>query len=268
MRYVVCSLEYKQITDVLKIVDRLHRLIAHLLMQNTNEANLEALEDTGRPRTNSTPASRSHDQHATPHQVVTRPDPPPPLHASPAPEFPPPSHASPSPKIPSPIAYAFLDLEIPLPTAHASSHPEIPSPTPCTFSNPAHLSLTPPSFDLNIDFNESPPVMHTQSPIYSIGHIDHVPPHSDSMSFMPTPGLHTDPMITSISHVSSATPSSSVVVGSSVVGSQAKQLDVHVENEQVVGLHSPPQGRPKRATKAPSCGTSSHKAGHKAGLTI
>ena len=144
MRYVVCSLEYKQITDVLKIVDRLHRLIAHLLMQNTNEANLEALEDTGRPRTNSTPASRSHDQRATPHQVVTRPDPPPPLHASPAPEFPPPPYASPtpefpppphafpSPKIPSPIAYAFLDLEIPLPTAHASSHPEIPSPTPCT----------------------------------------------------------------------------------------------------------------------------------------
>ena len=273
IRYVVCSLEYKQITDVLKIVDRLHRLTAHLPMQNTNEANLEALEDTGRPSTNSTPASRSHGHRATPHQVVTRPDPPPPLHASPAPkflppsyasptpEFPPPSHASPSPKIPSPIAYAFLDLEIPLPTAHASSHPEIPSPTPCTFSNPAHLSLTPPSFDLNIDFNESPPVMHTQSPIYSIGHIDHVPPHSDSMSFMPTPGLHTDPMITSISHVSFATPSSSVVVGSSVAGSQAKQLDVHVENEQVVGLPSSPQGQPKRTRKPPPCGTGGHKAG-------
>ena len=150
---------------------------------------------------------------------------------------------------------------MPLPTAHASSHPKIPSPTPCTFSDPAHLSLTPPSFDLNIDFNESPPVMHTQSPIYSIGHIDHVPPHSDSMSFMPTPRLHTDPMITSISHVSSATPSSSVVVGSSVVGSQAKQLDVHVENEQVVGLPLSPQGQPKRTRKPPPCGTGGHKAG-------
>ena len=109
MRYVVCSLEYKQITDVLKIVDCLHRLIAHLLMQNTNEANLEALEDTGRPRTNSTAASRSHDQRATPHQVVTRPDPPLPPHASlapdfPLPEFPPPPHASPSPEIPPPTA--------------------------------------------------------------------------------------------------------------------------------------------------------------------
>ena len=135
MRYVVCSLEYKQITDVLKIVDRLHRLIAHLLMQNTNEANLEALEDTGRPRTNSTPASRSHDQRATPHQVVTRLDPPPPLHASPAPEFPPPLYASPTPEFPPPphtspsleilprTAHAVSDLEILLPTAHASSHP-------------------------------------------------------------------------------------------------------------------------------------------------
>ena len=88
------------------------------------------------------------------------------------------------------------------------------------------------------------------------------------MSFIPTPGLHIDPMTTGLTHISSATPSSPAVVGSSVVVSQAKRPDVHVENEQVVGLHSPPQGRPKRATKAPSCGTSSHKAGHKAGLTI
>ena len=121
MRYVVCSLEYKQITDVLKIVDRLHRLIAHLLMQNTNEANLEALEDTGRPRTNSTAASRSHDQRATPHQVVTRPDPPPPLHASPAPEFPPPPYASPTPEFPPP-PHAFPSPKIPSPIAYASTH--------------------------------------------------------------------------------------------------------------------------------------------------
>ena len=88
------------------------------------------------------------------------------------------------------------------------------------------------------------------------------------MSFMPTPGLHTDPMTTSRTHISSATPSSPAVVGSSVVGSQAKQQDVHVENEQVVGLQSPPQGRPKRTTKAPPCGTGGHKAGHKAGPTV
>ncbi|KAK9994976.1 hypothetical protein SO802_024679 [Lithocarpus litseifolius] len=192
---------------------------------------------------------------------------PPPPHASPAQEFPPPPHASPSPEIPPRTAHAVPNLEIPLPTTHASSHPEIPSPTPRTFSDPAHLLLTPPSFDLGIDFNETPPVMHTQSPLYNIGHIYHVPPHSDSMSFMPTPGLHTNPMITGLTHILSATPSSPAVVGSSVVGSQAKQPDVHVEHEQVVGLPLPPQGRPKGTRKPPSCGTSGHKAGHNAGPT-
>ena len=110
--------------------------------------------------------------------------------------------------------------------------------------------------------------MHTQSPSYSIGHIDHVPPYSQSMSFMPTPGLHTHPMTTGLTHISPGTPSSLAVVGSSIVGSQAKQRDVHVENEQVVGLQSPPQGRPKCITKAPPSGTVGHKAGHKASPTI
>ncbi|KAK7833562.1 transcription initiation factor tfiid subunit 4b [Quercus suber] len=193
---------------------------------------------------------------------------PPPPHTSLAPEFPPPPHASPSPEIPPRTAHAVPDLEIPLPTAHASSHPEIPSHTSRTFFDPAHLSFTPPSFDLGYDFSQTPPVMHTQSPSYSVGHIDHVPPHSHSMSFMPTPGLRIDPMTMGVIHISSATPSPPVVVGSPVVGSQAKQSDVHVENEQVVvGLQSPPQGRPKRTTKAPPCGTGGHKAGHKAGPT-
>ena len=206
--------------------------------------------------------------------------PPPPPHASPTVEFPPPSHASPapdfllpphassSPEIPPRTAHAVPDLEIPLSTAHASFHPEIPSHTPHTFFDPAHLSFTPPPFDLGYDFSQTPPVMHTQSPSYNIGHIDHVSPHIQSMSFMPTPGLHTDPMTTGRTHVSSVTPSSPTVVGSSVVGSKAKQQDVNVENEQVVGLQSPPQGQPKCTTKAPPCGTGGHKAEHKAGPTI
>nr|XP_023881780.1 leucine-rich repeat extensin-like protein 3 [Quercus suber] len=212
-----------------------------------------------------------HGHRGAPHQVVSRPDPSPPPHAShapPAPEFPPPPHASPSPELPPRTAHAIPDLEIPLPTAHASSHPEIPLHTSRTFFDPSHLSFTPPSFDLGYDFSQTPPVMHTQSPSYSIGHIDHVPPYSHSMSFMPTPGLRIDPMTTGVTHISSATPSSPAIVGSSVVGSQAKQPDVHVENEQVVGLQSPPQGQPKRIRKAPPCGTGGHKAGHKAGPTV
>ncbi|KAK9997051.1 hypothetical protein SO802_021737 [Lithocarpus litseifolius] len=266
-RYTVGSPEYKQITAVLKAVDCLHRITAQLPLENTDGAIPAAPGDTGQPSTSSTPASHSHCQHAAPHQVVSRLDPSSPPHASPAPEFPPPPHASSSLEIPPRSAHAVPDLEIPLPTAHASSHPEIPSPTPRIFSDPAHLSFTPPSFDLGFNFNVTPPVMHTQSPSYNIGHIDHVPPHSDSMSFMPTPGLHTNPMTTSLTHISSATPSPAAVVGSSVVGSQAKQPDVHVENEHVVGLQSPPQGRPKRTIKAPPCGTGGHKAGHKAGPT-
>ncbi|KAK9989727.1 hypothetical protein SO802_029966 [Lithocarpus litseifolius] len=279
-RYAVGSPEYNQITAVLKVVDRLHRITAQLPLEDAEGANPEVPEDTVRPSTSSTLGSHSHGQRAAPFQVVSRPDPPPPPHASPAPEFPPPPYASPTPEFPPPPhpspapefpprpAHVVPDLEIPLPTTHASSHSTIPSPTPPTFFDPAHLSLTPPSFDLGIDFNQTPPVMHTQSPSYSIGHIDHVPPHSDSMSFMPTPGLHTDPLITSLTHISSATPSSPAVVGSSVVGSQAKQPDVLVEHEQVVGLPLPPQGRPTRTRKPPSCGTGGHKAGHNAGPTM
>ncbi|KAL0001317.1 hypothetical protein SO802_015098 [Lithocarpus litseifolius] len=139
-RYVVGSPEYKQITNVLKAVDRLHRLATHLPLEDTNGANPDSPKDTRRPSTSSTPTSHSHGQRAVPHQVTSRPDSPPaphasptpefspPPHASPASEFPPPPHASPSPKILPHIAPAFPDLEIPVPTAHASSHPEIPSP--------------------------------------------------------------------------------------------------------------------------------------------
>ena len=207
MRHAVGSPEHKQITDVLKAVERLRRITAELPLEDTDGANPKAPEDTGRPSTSSTRASHSHGQRAAPL---------PPPHA---PEFPPLPHASPTLEIPPRTAHAVPDLETPLPTAHVSSHPEIPSHTVRTFFDLAHLSFTPPSFDLSYDFSQTPPVMHTQSPSYNIGHIDHVPPHSQSMSFMPTPGLHTDPMTTGRTHISSATPSSPSVVGSSVVGS-------------------------------------------------
>ena len=172
-RYTVGNLEYKYISVVLKTVERLHCITTQLLLEETDGANPEAIEDTGRPSTSSTRASHSHGQRAASHQVISRPDPPPPPHASPAPEFPPPPHTSPSPKIPPRTTHAVSDLEIPLPTAHAYFHPEIPSHTPRTFFDPAHLSFTPPSFDLGYEYPQTPPVMHTQSPSYSIGHIDH-----------------------------------------------------------------------------------------------
>uniref|UniRef100_A0A7N2L5X6 Uncharacterized protein n=1 Tax=Quercus lobata TaxID=97700 RepID=A0A7N2L5X6_QUELO len=172
--YTVGSPEYRHISAILKTVERLHRITARLPLEDIDGANPEAPEDTGRPSTSSTRASHSHGQRATSHQVVNRADLPPPPRASPALEFPPPPHASPSPEIPPRTAHAVSDLEISLPTAHASFHPEIPSHTSHTFFDPAHLSFTPPSFDLGPDFSQTPPVMHTQSLSYSIGHIDHV----------------------------------------------------------------------------------------------
>ena len=100
MHHAVGSPKYKQITDVLKAVERLRRITAQLPLEDTDGANPEALEDTGRPSTSSTRASHSHGQRAAPHQVVSRLGPPPPPHASPALEFPPPPHASSTPEFP------------------------------------------------------------------------------------------------------------------------------------------------------------------------
>ena len=47
MRHAVGSLEYKQITAVLKAVECLHRITAQLPLENIDGANLEASEDTG-----------------------------------------------------------------------------------------------------------------------------------------------------------------------------------------------------------------------------
>ena len=49
MRHAVGSPEYKQIIAVLKVVERLRRIIAQLPLEETDGANQEAPEDTGRP---------------------------------------------------------------------------------------------------------------------------------------------------------------------------------------------------------------------------
>ena len=78
MRHVVGSPEYKQITAVFKVVERLRRITAQLpleetdganqeALEETDGANQEALEDTGRPSTSSTRASHSHGQRVAPY---------------------------------------------------------------------------------------------------------------------------------------------------------------------------------------------------------
>ena len=66
-RYTVGSLEYKHISTVFKTVERLHHITAHLPLEETDGANPEVTEDTGRPSTSSTRASHSHGQRATSH---------------------------------------------------------------------------------------------------------------------------------------------------------------------------------------------------------
>nr|POF14600.1 serine/threonine-protein phosphatase 7 long form like [Quercus suber] len=106
-QYTVGSPMYKHISTLLKYVERLHRITAKLPLEETDGANPDAAEDTRQPST-----SHSHGHRGAPHQVVSRPDLPPPPHASPAPEFPPPPHASLGPEFP--------------PSPHASPSPEIP----------------------------------------------------------------------------------------------------------------------------------------------
>ena len=84
-------------------------------------------------------------------------------------------------------------------------------------------------------------------------HLGHGPSHISFMTFIPTHGLH-DPMTTVLTHTPSTTSSSPTPVRSSVVGSEAQQLDVHVQDEQPLGHYSPPQGRLKRTRRVPLCG--------------
>ncbi|KAF3946878.1 hypothetical protein CMV_026904, partial [Castanea mollissima] len=102
MRYVVDSPEHKLITAMLKEVDRLHRLAAHLPLEDADTANPELPEHNARPSTSSTPPPHAYPapEFPPPPNASPAPEFPPPPHASPAPEFPPPPHASPSPEIP------------------------------------------------------------------------------------------------------------------------------------------------------------------------
>ena len=67
MRHAVGSPEYKQITAVLKAMERLCRITAQLPLEETDGANSKVSKDTGRPSTSLTRASHSHGQRAASH---------------------------------------------------------------------------------------------------------------------------------------------------------------------------------------------------------
>ena len=112
------------------------------------------------------------------------------------------------------------------PISHASPQPRVPSPTP-----PSQ-----PSFNLGINFHLTPPI-HPETPSY--------PPTCSSAPTMPI-----DP----------PTSSSSDPLGP-LVGIDTVQLAADVPDEHPPPQPLPPQGRPQRARRAPTCGIGGHKIG-------
>ena len=136
--------------------------------------------------------------------------------------------------------------EMPAPIPHSSPQPEVPPPIPDTSPQPEVPSPTPPSqhnFDLSIDQNLTPPIF-LETPSY--------PPTS---STTPTPGLY-------IEHHYPPTASSSDPLGPPVA-IDTPQPHTDVPDEHSPHQPSPPQGRPQRTRRAPTCGTGGHKIGHR-----
>ena len=251
----------------------------------------------GRPATSSpsTNAATGHGPHATTPRVVTTPSLLAPIsHTSPQLEVHPPIpdasppmvDASPQPEVPSPTPPSQLSFDLGI-NFHLTPpiHPETPSYPPTCSSAPA-IPIDPPTssssdplgpsvridivqpvadvldehpppqpkvpspspplqhnFDLNIDQNLTPPIF-LETPSY--------PPTS---STAPTPGLY-------IEHHYPPTASSSDPLGPSV-GIDTPQPHTDVPDEHSPHQPSPPQGRPQRTRRAPTCGTGGHKIGHR-----
>ncbi|KAK4539088.1 hypothetical protein RGQ29_031980 [Quercus rubra] len=127
--------------------------------------------------------------------------------------------------MPAPIPHSSPQPEVPPPILDTSPQPEVPSPTPPSQHN----------FDLSIDQNLTPPIF-LETPSY--------PPTS---STTPTPGLY-------IQHHYPPTASSSDPLGPPV-GIDTPQPHTDVPDEHSPHQPSPPQGRPQRTRRAPTCGT-------------
>ena len=181
-RHRVGTLDYKDITDVLKAVNEIDRVHGHIVKAPNEEASTLEVAATERSSTSTAPTRHGYVQCVATPQVVPSPDPSPPT-----------PHPSPSPDIPSPTSHPCLGFDIPPPTR--LSFPQL-SPIP--------------SFDLGIDFNPTPPIMHTEPPSHTTSHIDHE-------SFPPT---------------SSTGPTSDIdPPHANHVQSEVKQLHMHVQSK-------------------------------------
>ncbi|KAK7839237.1 hypothetical protein CFP56_018207, partial [Quercus suber] len=243
--YPVGTEEHTDINDVLTVVHHIDR-VQPPIPEAPNE---EAASPAG-PSTTEGPSTSiastgcpSRQPVATPQGLPT-PDPSPYTpHPSPRltiPRLTIPSstpHPSPTLTIPSPIPHPSPTLTIPSSTPHPSPSLTIPSPIPHPSPRPTIPPPTPhpPRSDIHPPHPQSFPEL---SPIPSF-----------YMGLDPTPpDLQQQPP----SHSTSITPSSAID-------------PPHVQAKQAVGLPAMAEGRPKRISKAPPCGTGGHKHGHNAG---
>ncbi|KAK9996213.1 hypothetical protein SO802_020899 [Lithocarpus litseifolius] len=208
-------------------------------------------------------------------------------HPPPSPTIPSPTpHPPPSPTIPSPIPHPPLSCTIPSPTPHPSSSltiphpppsPTIPSPTPHPSSSPtipspipSPIPYPPPSPTIPSPTPHPPPSPTIPSPTPSLS-IHPATPHPGPRSDIRPPTPRSFPELSPISSFSlgiDLTPHDMQQdpPSHSTPTSPSPCIDpLHVQAEQAVGLPVVAEGRPKRISKAPPCGTGGHKHGHQAG---
>ena len=131
----------------------------------------------------------------------------------------------------SPSTSTTPTRRLPLRTPRLVPTPDPPPPTP-------HPSLSPTI--------PSPTLHSSRTP--TIPPLSPIPSFDLGIHLTPPPDMHQEP------------PSDSMFIGPS------SAIDApHVQVEQAGGLPAQPEGRPKRISKAPPCGTGGHKHGHKAG---
>ncbi|KAL0007484.1 hypothetical protein SO802_008986 [Lithocarpus litseifolius] len=258
-RHPVGTEDHKDIIDVLTAVHEIGRVQPPIPEAPNEEAATPAAAPNQRPSTTESPStsttpagSHSRPPVATP-RVVPTPDPSPSTpHPSFSPTIPSPTpHPSPSPTIPSPTPHPSPSPTIPSPTPHPSPSPTIPSPIPSPTSHPSPLPTIPSPIP-------SPTIL-PPTPHPCPGSDIHPPTPRSFLELLPIPSfdLGIDPTPPDMHQ---EPPSQSTSTGPS------SDIDPpHVQAEQAVGLPAVAEGRPKRISKAPPCGTGGHKHGHKAG---
>uniref|UniRef100_A0A7N2MA12 Uncharacterized protein n=1 Tax=Quercus lobata TaxID=97700 RepID=A0A7N2MA12_QUELO len=201
------------------------------------EAPIEEAAMPTSPSTSTAPAGcQSRPPVATP-QLLPTPDPSASTpHASASPTIPSSTpHPSPTVTIPSPNPHSAPTATIPSPSPHPAPTPTIPSPA----HHPSPCPTIPPPTPLPCSGSDvRPPTPQSFLQLSPIPSFDLGTP----------PDMQQEPP----SHSSFSTPSSAID-------------PPHVQAEQAVGLPTAAEGRPKRISKAPPCGTGGHKHGHNVG---